>query len=88
MVDQLLNRSVARQFDAFSRGFRILCDGPATRLFNSQVWHILAGTLKSPCHLRQLPQMMLPALLHTILTSLGASPTDLLGSYVCVGGLR
>eukprot|EP00798_Chlamydomonas_sp_ICE-L_P023306 gene23306-30543_t len=36
LVDHLLNKSVAPHFKAFSRGFRMLCDGPATRLFNPQ----------------------------------------------------
>lgn len=35
MVDFLLRRSVERQFAAFAQGFRILCDGPAIRLFNA-----------------------------------------------------
>ena len=29
------NRSIHRQFEAFFHGFRILCDGPAIRLFNA-----------------------------------------------------
>ena len=37
VVDYLLNKSISKQFSAFSDGFRILCDGPATRLFNAQV---------------------------------------------------
>ncbi|GAX82001.1 hypothetical protein CEUSTIGMA_g9429.t1 [Chlamydomonas eustigma] len=37
VVDFLLNKSIDSQFTAFSEGFRILCDGPATRLFNAQV---------------------------------------------------
>ncbi len=36
MVDFLLNRSIEQQFKAFEEGFRILCDGPAMRLFNAQ----------------------------------------------------
>lgn len=36
VVDMLLNKSVAKQFNAFAMGFRILCDGPAIRLFNAQ----------------------------------------------------
>eukprot|EP00798_Chlamydomonas_sp_ICE-L_P023307 gene23307-30545_t len=36
LVDHLLNKSVAPHFKAFSRGFRMLCDGRATRLFNPQ----------------------------------------------------
>lgn len=36
MVDYLLNRSIAWQFHAFTLGFKILCDGPAISLFNSQ----------------------------------------------------
>ena len=31
-----MNKSIEKQFKAFSEGFRILCDGPATRLFNAQ----------------------------------------------------
>ena len=37
VVDYLLNKSIDKHFRAFSEGFRILCDGPATRLFNAQV---------------------------------------------------
>ena len=37
VVDFWLQRSIRRQFDAFSSGFRILCDGPAIHLFNAQV---------------------------------------------------
>lgn len=36
VVDELLNRSIGKQFSAFASGFRILCDGPAIRLFNAQ----------------------------------------------------
>jgi hypothetical protein len=35
MVDYLLSRSIRRQFEAFAAGFKILCDGPAIRLFNA-----------------------------------------------------
>lgn len=28
-------RSIKRQFEAFAAGFKILCDGPAIRLFNA-----------------------------------------------------
>jgi hypothetical protein len=35
MVEYLLSRSVQRQFEAFAVGFRILCHGPAIRLFNA-----------------------------------------------------
>lgn len=28
-------RSIRRQFEAFAAGFKILCDGPAIRLFNA-----------------------------------------------------
>lgn len=37
MVDYLMYRSVDWQFNAFSHGFRMLCDGPAIHLFNAQV---------------------------------------------------
>lgn len=44
MVDYLLNRSIQRQFDAFYHGFRILCDGPAIRLFNAcEVERLVCG---------------------------------------------
>ena len=36
-VDYMLNKSITKQYNAFAEGFRILCDGPATRLFNAQV---------------------------------------------------
>lgn len=29
------SRSIKRQFEAFAAGFKILCDGPAIRLFNA-----------------------------------------------------
>lgn len=35
---------MARQFDAFFQGFRILCDGPAIRLFNAcEVERLVCG---------------------------------------------
>jgi hypothetical protein len=34
-VSALPLRSIHRQFEAFFHGFRILCDGPAIRLFNA-----------------------------------------------------
>jgi hypothetical protein len=37
MVDYHLNHSVKWQFDAFSAGFGVLCNGPALRLFNAAV---------------------------------------------------
>ncbi len=37
VTDFLLNRSIKKPFEAFASGFRILCDGPAMRLFNAQV---------------------------------------------------
>lgn len=37
MVNYFLNRSISVNFSAFAKGFRILCDGPAIRLFNAQV---------------------------------------------------
>jgi hypothetical protein len=40
VVDFLLTKSINTQFTAFAEGFRILCDGPATRLFNAQVWKL------------------------------------------------
>ncbi|KIY99241.1 ubiquitin-protein ligase E3 A [Monoraphidium neglectum] len=44
MVDYLLNRSIHRQFEAFFHGFRILCDGPAIRLFNAcEVERLVCG---------------------------------------------
>ena len=46
MVDFLLRRSVERQFAAFARGFRILCDGPAIRLFNAcELERLVCGEL-------------------------------------------
>ena len=33
----MLKKSITKQYNAFAEGFRILCDGPATRLFNAQV---------------------------------------------------
>lgn len=36
VTDFLLNRSIKKPFEAFASGFRILCDGPAMRLFNAQ----------------------------------------------------
>ena len=36
--------SIARQFDAFHGGFKILCDGPAIRLFNAcEVERLVCG---------------------------------------------
>eukprot|EP00878_Enallax_costatus_P021950 GHUV01023266.1.p1 GENE.GHUV01023266.1~~GHUV01023266.1.p1 ORF type:complete len:381 (+),score=138.82 GHUV01023266.1:606-1748(+) len=44
MVDYLLNRSIRRQFEAFAAGFKILCDGPAIRLFNAcEVERLVCG---------------------------------------------
>eukprot|EP00879_Flechtneria_rotunda_P005191 GHRR01005473.1.p1 GENE.GHRR01005473.1~~GHRR01005473.1.p1 ORF type:complete len:1380 (+),score=526.24 GHRR01005473.1:240-4379(+) len=44
MVDYLLNRSIRRQFEAFAHGFKILCDGPAIRLFNAcEVERLVCG---------------------------------------------
>jgi hypothetical protein len=37
VVDYHLNRSVSWQFEAFTRGFGTLCDGPALKLLNPQV---------------------------------------------------
>jgi hypothetical protein len=37
-------RSIRRQFEAFAHGFRILCDGPAIRLFNAcEVERLVCG---------------------------------------------
>lgn len=44
VVDWWLNRSVEWQFNAFAQGFRMLCDGPAIRLFNSQVGRVQQQT--------------------------------------------
>lgn len=36
--------SIGRQFEAFSHGFRLLCDGPAIRLFNAcEVERLVCG---------------------------------------------
>ena len=40
----LTHSSIARQFDAFLGGFKILCDGPAVRLFNAcEVERLVCG---------------------------------------------
>ena len=37
-------RSIQRQFEAFTQGFKILCDGPAIRLFNAcEVERLVCG---------------------------------------------
>lgn len=37
-------RSIRRQFEAFAAGFKILCDGPAIRLFNAcEVERLVCG---------------------------------------------
>lgn len=37
-------RSIASKFDSFSQGFKILCDGPAIRLFNAcEVERLVCG---------------------------------------------
>lgn len=38
------DRSIRRQFEAFAAGFKILCDGPAIRLFNAcEVERLVCG---------------------------------------------
>ncbi len=37
MVGHYLNDSVRWQFEAFQRGFGVICNGPVLRLFNAQV---------------------------------------------------
>jgi hypothetical protein len=41
-------RSISRQFEAFANGFRMLCDGPAIRLFNAcEVERLVRGAGQS-----------------------------------------
>ncbi|QDZ25602.1 RCC1-like regulator of chromosome condensation protein [Chloropicon primus] len=40
-VDFLLNESIRTQFNAFKRGFLLLCDGPVLRLFRPQELEVL-----------------------------------------------
>jgi len=50
-VNHYLNVSIAKQFDYFSRGFRMVCDGPALRLFNvSELEVLICGSPKFDFH--------------------------------------
>ena len=62
-MDHHLNASVAAQFEAFATGFRMLCDGPALRLFNCQVRGV-GLACESPTGVAK-PQSNIQAWLHS-----------------------
>ena len=56
-VDFLLNESVRTQFNAFRRGFLLLCDGPVLRMFRPQELEVLVcGTPHLVC-IRELKEL-------------------------------